>query len=361
MTLSIAIVGCGAVAQRLYLEPLRQLERRGILRVAALVDPQPAHVRALQRAFRQAKSFDDLSEVWKQGTIDLTLILTPAHLHALQAAAALSHGSHVLCEKPMAMNVADCDSMNAAAREAKRVLAIGMIRRFFPAVATLRSLLHSGQLGDIQSFDYREGRRFDWEVTTPAAFRRRSEGGTGVLFDIGPHALDVLGWVFGDLEIVSYADDALAGVESNAAIEVDSPICPGRVQLSWDFPLANELRIGGSKGQAVLRLDQFDRLATNAPGRWEEVSLDAAFPGGLEAASTLKIIPRDYGAAITCQLIQTIRAIQLHEAPAVDGEAGRRCVALLEAALAMARPLDMPWLAHEQQEAYRSLHWTSAP
>lgn len=360
MSLNIVVVGCGAVAQRLYAEPLRQLEKRRMLRVVALVDPHLAHLGAMGHAFRRASTFDDLTSVWKKCSIDLTLVLTPAHLHASQAAEAMSHGSHVLCEKPMATTVRDCDQMIAAACQNDRILAIGMIRRFFPAFATLRNLIRKGHLGEVESFDFREGRRFDWDVTTSAAFRNRNAGGAGVLFDIGPHVLDALDWVFGSLQVLSYADDALSGVEANVVMQLQSAKCPGRVQLSWDSPLANELRVHGTKGEAILRVDQFDKLAVNTGGQWAETSVDMAFAADVKPVSPTRLTPRHYGHAITCQLIQTIRAIHFKEAPAVDGATGRKCVALLESALAVARPLEMPWLGHDHQEAYRSLHWTSA-
>jgi hypothetical protein len=70
--------------------------------------------------------------------------------------------------------------------------------------------------------------------------------------------------------------------------------------------------------------------------------------------------PRTYSQAIFCQLIQVLRAVQLREPPAVDGEAGRLCLKVIEAARGMARPLEKPWLSRRHQEAHRSLHWSNA-
>src|SRR6185503_2313481 len=108
MSLATAIVGCGAVAQRLYKKPLQQLEKAGILRVVSLVDPVAAHAATMAPVFPEAQSFAGLDQALAARGTALTLVLSPAHLHAEQVLAALAHGSHVLCEKPMASTAADC-------------------------------------------------------------------------------------------------------------------------------------------------------------------------------------------------------------------------------------------------------------
>jgi predicted dehydrogenase len=232
----------------------------------------------MQSTFRRAQIHEDLEEALQKSATELTLVLSPVHLHARHTVLALRHYSHVLCEKPMATTEAECEEMLSAARIAGRVLAVGMIRRFFPSFARFKQLLESAAIGKVLSFSYQEGGRFDWDVTTPAAFRRRSEGGAGVLFDIGPHVIDFLSSLFGDPEVRSYADDALGGIGVNVDLELELPTCPGRAQLSWDFPLQNELRVVGSRGVAVLRLDRLDKLAIKTSGKLRRCWRIVAFP-----------------------------------------------------------------------------------
>jgi predicted dehydrogenase len=356
MNLQTTVVGCGAVAQRLYRKPLQQLEKRGIIRVAGLVDPVDEHANVLGTFFPKAIKYRQLDEALAASTPDFTVILSPAHLHCDQAIKALMHNSHVLCEKPMANHAIECARMNAVAAETKRILAIGMIRRFFPAFAHLRQIVMDGRLGAVRSFEYSEGHKFEWQVTTPAAFRPRELGGTGVLFDIGPHVIDYLAWTFGDLRISAYSDDALAGIESNASLEVTSLACPGSINLSWNSPQANELRVLGSKGEAVLRVDQFDQLALRRASGYEPQRISVGFPADISPSPKAYISPRSYPEAIYCQLVQAARAITLGESPAVDGEAGGRAIASLESALSLARPLVMPWLDVSEQNAFARLH-----
>lgn len=361
MTVATLVVGSGAVAQRLYRKPLQRLERLGLLRVVGLVDPATTHADQMRAHFPQARVHADIEAALAETLPALTLILTPAHLHCAQTVQALRAGSHVLCEKPMAESAEQCARMNLAARDSGRVLAVGMIRRFFPAFTTLRELLASGRLGTITAFEYREGHKFDWDVTTPAPFRPRKEGGTGVLFDIGPHVIDHLEWTFGELQVVSCRDDALAGIESNASIEVRSASASGAVHLSWDGPQTNELRVRGSRGQAVLRVDRFDQLVVDTGGGFEPPPLTAAYKADLRISIGRTIVPRAYADAIYAQLVQMLRAIRLGEAPGVDGTTAARSIALLEAALRVAEPLPAPWLSREERASARRLHWSAAP
>src|SRR5439155_24496506 len=121
---------------------------------------------------------------------------SPPALHADHAVAALAAGSHVLCEKPMAIRAADAERMVAAATNARRSLAIGMTRRLATGLLEARALIAAGALGDGVRFVYRDGSVYDWPVSTNAPFSRATAGG-GVLIDVGSHAIDYLSALFG--------------------------------------------------------------------------------------------------------------------------------------------------------------------
>jgi predicted dehydrogenase len=77
-------------------------------------------------------------------------LCTPTDLHADMAIAALKAGKHVICEKPMALNFADCDRMIAAAEAAGRFLFVGQCIRFWPAYEALADMVHAGKLGAVR-------------------------------------------------------------------------------------------------------------------------------------------------------------------------------------------------------------------
>lgn len=357
----VAVIGCGAAAMMLYRKPLLRLQRMGLIRLVATADPSESRARNLADGFGSAAVFPEHMAAFEHTRPELTIVTSPAHLHAQHVVAALQGGSHVLCEKPMASSTRDCDEMLEAAAQGSRLLGVGMVRRFFPNYAQLAQLIAAGALGELLAFDYCEGRRFDWEVTTLAAFRPRSQGGTGVLYDIGPHAIDYLISLFGDPRVESYRDDCLGGVETTAEIRLSFAEIKGRVLLSWESPLRNELRVRGRKGEAVLPLDEFDRLAVNCGAGWQETPPQVSFAADLQPQSPRRLRPRLHTQAIFCQLVQALRSIRLGEPPAASGAEGRACISLLEQALEIARPIPMTWLGPEDQERSVQLHWTGAP
>ena len=280
--LDVAIVGCGAVVDRLYRPALHALERTGVVRVVALVDPDTRRAAAMARGFRGARVSPSLAE---SPTATLTLVASPPVLHPEHALAAIERGSHVLCEKPMALTPADGAAMHAAARTAGCVLAVGMTRRVYPCVVDARALIAAGALGDDLRFVHREGLRYDWPASTASAFRRATAGG-GVLVDTGSHALDLLSLLLGPLSVVAYADDGdHDGVETNCRVELAGERAHGVMQLSWTEPLVTGLHVIGSAGELLLDPRVVDELRWRRRDR-EWVRVTCARPPASRASRT---------------------------------------------------------------------------
>lgn len=355
--LALAIVGCGAVVESLYRRSLKRLEAQGILRVAALVDPDPARTAALGRHFKRARAFAALTQALAESSIDLTIVASPPSLHAEHVISALAAGTHVLCEKPMASRTKDAEDMVAAAQGAGRVVAVGMTRRMYPCLADAQRLLASGTLGEELRFTYREGRIYDWPVSTPAAFRRATAGG-GVLTDLGSHVLDFLAALFGVPGVIAYADDGQAdGVETNCRIELSFPHSAGSVQLSWNQPLQNGLHIVGSRGELVLDPGRIGALRwRQLGGPWTYQESTAGWPSGLEVAGPSGT-PRTHDECIQFQVVRVLRAIVLGEPPPVTAEDALAVIRAIDACYRCATPLRLPWLTAAEQAALDARHW----
>lgn len=93
------------------------------------------------------QTFSDLPTTLAKADLDAISITLPTHLHAETTLRALEAGLHVLCEKPMALSVAECDRMIAAARASGRLLQIGHCIRFWPEYAEGRAIVASGRYG----------------------------------------------------------------------------------------------------------------------------------------------------------------------------------------------------------------------
>lgn len=359
MQIKCMIVGCGAVVENRYIRPLRKLERQGMLRVVGLVDKDIDRAKGFQDNFRNAVASDDIVEAIHKTGSNLAIIASPPAFHAEHSILALQNGNHVLCEKPMAVTEAQCRQMLEIASSSDLRLAIGMNRRFYPSLVHARHLMEKRELGDILSFSYREGREYTWSVRTPTIFRRI--GGTGgIFFDVGPHALDIIIWLFGIPSIVSYSDDAMGdGVEAHSIINMEVAGGTGIIHLSWDQELANELRITGSRAEAVIGLGSVDDFSIRRLGEhqnYEKVKPQVAFPLTTNAKAKMGV-PKISSDCFYFQIVQVIRAIQLGESIPVTGEEGAQVISIIEQCYKIARPIDMPWLPLIQNDTYKRHHW----
>ena len=147
------------------------------------------------RAFLADDAWSDIDVVW---------IASPNHLHTPsteQAIAALKAGKHVLCEKPMAMNQAECRAMIRAAGKAGRLLTIGYNSRHHPRLKRFREQWQAGRFGAPVrmhgQFHYRYPHVPDdwWRLDDETS-------GCWVLGDVGTHFIDLLRWFNGEAKTV---------------------------------------------------------------------------------------------------------------------------------------------------------------
>jgi predicted dehydrogenase len=357
---NIVVIGCGAVLERCHRKPLQCLAAKLGWNVAGLVDPSTERLAKAKRWFPSAEGFADVATCYARlEQVLLTVITSPPPLHAPHAQAAFAHGSHVLCEKPLAGSLADAERMVQAARRHRKVLALGMTRRFYSCLVEARRRLLGRSLGDNLTFIYREGGVYGWPVATVAPFRRESSGG-GVLLDKGVHALDSLSFLFGAGRVVANADDGpIHSVEANAVTELRFERASGTMQLSWDMNLNNGLHIRGSEGEYWLPVGPLDLLFSRESSRseWRREKVRVQWPLDLQPQKGGVECPVDYNDCFNFQLAQTLRAVCLGEAPAATAEDGAATMRLIEEAYQMAAPLPKPWLTGAEQAALNEHHW----
>ncbi|HEX8072333.1 MAG TPA: Gfo/Idh/MocA family oxidoreductase [Pyrinomonadaceae bacterium] len=184
------LIGCGDIARRRVAPALRDAADCELLAVSRA---RAAEAEPFAREFGARRWCADWRELLADAEVEAVYIATPVHLHAPQTIAAAEAGKHVLCEKPMALSVAECDRMLAACAANGVQLGVAYYRHFYPAVARLRQLLRAGAIGrpvfaHVQAFE-----RFDPEPTHPRRWlvERRRAGG-GPMFDFGCHRIEVL-------------------------------------------------------------------------------------------------------------------------------------------------------------------------
>jgi predicted dehydrogenase len=150
------------------------------------------------RAFGAPKWYPRWQDLLADPSVDAVYIATPVHVHAEQTIAAAAAGKHVLCEKPMAMDVAECDRMIDACRTHGVALGVAYYRHFYPPIARVKRLIAAGEIGQpvvaqinaFERFNPAPGDPRDWLV------KKRQAGG-GPMFDFGCHRVEVLMNLFG--------------------------------------------------------------------------------------------------------------------------------------------------------------------
>jgi predicted dehydrogenase len=187
---NVGIVGAGFFGQ-MHAEAIREIPG---LRLVAASRQNSAALDAFCRRFG-AIPYTDYRELYRDPGVDTVVIATPHQVHAEMAVEAARAGKHILLEKPMALSLRDCDRIIAAAREGRRKLMIGHVNRFARAYRVAKSILDSGELGDIvfgvstMSKQWMEPNRRPWHLS-------RDTGG-GMWVSVGLHCLDRLVWLVG--------------------------------------------------------------------------------------------------------------------------------------------------------------------
>jgi predicted dehydrogenase len=140
--------------------------------------------------------------------LEAVYIATPVHLHSVQAIAAAEAGKHVLCEKPMAMSVGECDRMIAACEAHRVQLGVAYYRHHYPVVERIRNILEAGEVGRPIVAQVNAFERFDPDESDPRRWLiEKAISGGGPMMDFGCHRIEVLLHLFGQVKKVK----ALAG------------------------------------------------------------------------------------------------------------------------------------------------------
>lgn len=145
----------------------------------------------------------DWMEVIADDEIDVVSICTPPYLHKEMALAALDHGKHVICEKPLAVNAADALEMYEKAEDAGLIAFVNFEFRYLPERVYFNDLIKSGYIGDIQELDIRlrSGRRLNPRKFGYNWWSETSKGG-GLLNTVGSHYIDFIGKNLGEINEV---------------------------------------------------------------------------------------------------------------------------------------------------------------
>lgn len=215
-----AVIGCGDVSV-VHLEAIDALPDVDLV---AVCDTDPATAAAAADRY-QVPAFPDHRRLLEAVRPDVVHISTPHHQHADVAVDCLDAGVDVILEKPLAHSLADAERIIAAAdQHPGRKIGVCFQNRYNAAVAAVRSLLDSGDLGAVTG----SAATVLWH-RTPAYYQakpwrgRREQSGGGVLINQAIHTLDLVQWLVGDVTSVAgragtYSLNGVIDVEDTAQL-----------------------------------------------------------------------------------------------------------------------------------------------
>lgn len=325
--IQVAIIGTGGIANAHIQAYLSFPER---CKIVALVDIVPEKAERMKERYRLSETqvYSSHQELLQKGDIDLADVCTPPFVHAPISIDCLRAGVNVVCEKPMAASLEECDAMLRARDESGKKLSIIAQNRFRQPIANLKALLDSGIAGEIRSaqvdsFWWRGHCYYDlwWRGTW------EKEGG-GCTLNHAVHHIDMLLWMMGLPESVTSVLSNVA--HDNAEVEDLSMSI-----LRYPRSLAQLTASVVHHGEEQRLVFQCEKAKIAAPFEcFASTSMANGFPERNEA---MEEQIQDFTAGLpqvkweghTGQLENVLTALETDSPVAITGEDGRRTIELI--------------------------------
>ncbi len=164
------------------------------VRLTAAADVRHEAREAFTKAY-DLPAFDSVEAMCRSSEVDLVWIATPNTMHCEHTIAAVQAGKHVICEKPMAVTLAECDRMIEAAKNAGVQLLQGHSKIFDAPIKAIRDLVASGRIGNVIQVDTWNFN--DWLQRPRIASEVDTKLGGGLVYRQGPHQVDIVRYIIG--------------------------------------------------------------------------------------------------------------------------------------------------------------------
>lgn len=198
MVLKWGIIGAGLISERNTIPAMLKTESSDIL---AIMDVNENRAKDILQKFSIPNYYTKEEDLLRNKDIEAVYIATPAFLHVKQVVQAAEYGKHILCEKPMALTIEECEKMIDACEKNNVRLAMGFMMRFHPYHLKVKELIETKKIGDIVKA------RIQWNFWYPpkenGLWRHDPQlSGGGSMMDVGIHCVDLLRFLIGEIEEV---------------------------------------------------------------------------------------------------------------------------------------------------------------
>lgn len=245
------LIGAGDIARKRIAPALRDLSNCELVSVSR---SRAERAEEFASEFGIPKWFGDWRDQIADPEIDAVYIATPVFMHAEQTVAAAEAGKHVLCEKPMALSVKECDEMIAACKSNNVKLGIAYYRRFYPAIQRVKEIIALGEIGQVSVAQINAFEYFDPSPDHPRRwFVEKHKSGGGPMMDFGCHRLEIFRNLFGNaVRIESLVSNDAFGREVEdtaiAAMQFENGTCATVTVTHATTEPQDTLHIFGTKG-----------------------------------------------------------------------------------------------------------------
>ena len=310
--LTVAVVGMGAWGQNV----VRNFNELGVL--SAICDSSEAAESVCRKEYPSARFTLDYREILSSPEITAVALATPAVTHFHMARAALEAGKDVFVEKPLAIEVSQGETLVRLAEEAGRILMIGHILRYHPAVIKLHELVQSGALGKIY---------YVYSSRLNIGKIRTEEN---ILWSFAPHDISVMLALLNELPVRvacqggAYLNSSLYDV-TLSQFEFASGV-QGHIFVSWLHPVKEQrLVVVGSEQMAVFD-DTAEQKLVLYP---HKVGWKNRVPTAIKAEAQSVAVDRAEPLRQECQ--HFLDCVQRRTRPLTDGSEGLRVLRILDA------------------------------
>ena len=263
--MNIGIIGCGKIAQ---VRHIPEYDANSEARLMGFFDLNMERAKTLAEKYG-GKAYDSYEALLADPEIQAVSICSANNSHAEIAIAALKANKHVLCEKPMAITLEDCEAMVKAAENSGKVLMIDQNQRLAKAHVEARKMIRDGLIGKVLTFrtTFGHGGPETWSIDAGSDiwFFDKSKAVLGTMADLGVHKTDLIQYLLDDVVVETTsklttldkrnASGELIGVDDNAiCIYKMKGGALGTMTASWTYYGAeeNSTILYGTKG--ILRI-----------------------------------------------------------------------------------------------------------
>jgi predicted dehydrogenase len=204
------------------------------------------------KALQPTVAYGDYDALLRDDAVEAVYIATHNGLHRDLALGAMEQGKHVLCEKPLAPTVKECEEMLALASSANVVLMEAFMYRYHPQIAQLQAVVTEGRIGDLMTVEA----SFRFHLQKHDDIRLRNDWGGGALLDVGPYCVNAARLFLGDTPtgaraLSCYHPVHQVDMSTQGVLEFDAQRV-AIVSCGFDCGLHQMLILIGTKGRAWL-------------------------------------------------------------------------------------------------------------